>query len=965
MPHVYADILDSVQKPVRYIGNEWNTIRKPWDEVSKHVLLAFPDSYEIGMSHLGIRILYSVLNHRADTAAERAFCPWLDMEARLREKNLPLVSMENQRPLCHFEVVGFSLQYELEFTNVLTMLDLGRIPLRSNERTEKDPLVIGGGPCVYSAEPMAEFFDCFFIGEGEAAFPAVIDRFCELRVGGTPRREILRQLAALPGVYVPMLYATAIDPHTGFEVVSSRAVPDVPLPVKRVYVRDLGEFPFPSDILVPHGDIVHDRVSIEIARGCTEGCRFCQAGTIYRPARERRPQELVDTVLKSLEQTGYDAASLTALSTADYSCISPLVTRLMEAMEKKNAAMSVSSMRVYGLTDTLTEEISRVRKTGFTMAPEAGSERLREVINKGISAGEILAGARTAFSKGWSHVKMYFMIGLPTETDEDLRAIVDLAKKILEIGRREFGKGATVTVSVSSLIPKPMTPFQWLGMESMASLRSKQKLLLGLIRPHRQIKFKWHDVRHSWLEAVFSRGDRRLSEAILAAWRRGCRFDAWTDQLRFDTWTQVFAEMGMLPLIEAWLRDIPLHATLVWDHLDSLVTKEYQIKELKRAVAGQFSPACEKPFKSYGEDRVDWGSPGKDTGRPYVCYSCGLECDLEAIKKERHAAWREIEPGRLVRLADESGKGGKGEGKVVASSQWSVVSEALHAAQLAERSKTKSVNGEVIDAKYRCAYRKLGEFRYLSALDLTRTFSRAFARARIPLKYSQGYHPAPLISFGPALPVGVESAEEWMDFETVAMLPSEELLARLNAELPDELRFSTIHEVDTAGPALFNLISAAEYSVALDDPALDEAARLAVGGTVAGLSRPHLHAKLLEEFLGRKEILITRLHKADSRQVDIRPLIKAAEIQNGSGPHPSFAKEASAPLSCFSKGAERGEGCAPPLAMRLVLGAGSSGTLRPAEVLEELYHLPRERFRMRREKQMAQQGTKLVSPVEI
>jgi len=965
MPHVYADILDSVQKPVRYIGNEWNVIKKPWESVSKHVLLAFPDSYDIGMSHLGLRILYSYLNKRPDTAAERAFCPWLDMEAKLREKNLPLVSMETQRPLCDFDVVGFSLQYELEYTNVLTMLDLGGIPLRSKERTERDPLIIGGGPCVYSAEPIADFFDCFLIGEGEEAFPLVIDKFCELRATGIPRQEILRHIAKLPGIYVPQLYETSIDPATGFEVVTGPLHDDVPFPIKRVYVDDLSKFPFPSDILVPHGEIVHDRVSIEIARGCTEGCRFCQAGTIYRPVRERNPKELVDTILKSLEETGYDSASLTSLSTADYSCISPLVKNLMEEMEKKNAAMSVSSMRVYGLTETLAEEISKVRKTGFTMAPEAGSDRMREVINKGISEQEILTGARTAFSKGWSHIKMYFMIGLPTETEEDLRAIVDLAKKILDIGRKEFGKGATITVSVSSLIPKPMTPFQWLGMEDMDSLRSKQKLLLELIRPHKQIKFKWHDVKHTWLEGIFSRGDRRLGEAVLEAWQRGCRFDAWTDELKFDTWVQVFEDLQMMPLIDVWLNDIPLYAPLIWDHLDSLVTKDFQIREFKRALAGKFSPACEKPFKRYGEDRVDWGDPLKDKGRPYVCYACGLECDLEAIRNERHEAWSDIHVAGVSASANEREKGGTSGKLQVASDQLSVISnqfsvvsdqaqldghkdsqqtasgvnrfDALNVAQLVELSKANPAKaGEVTSVKYRCAYKKIGEFRYLSALDLTRTFTRVFARARIPLKYSQGFHPAPLISFGPALPVGMESAEEWMDFETIVKVPTDELLTRLNKELPEDLHFITIREVDPRAPALFNLISAAEYSVSLDKPEIDDAARATLNGTSLDLSRAEMHAKLMENFLQQEKILITRIRKENEKQIDIRPLVKLAEVKNGSQ----------------------------PLSLRLILGAGSSGTLRPEEFLETLYKLPREHFRIRRERQMAEVGARFVSPNE-
>ena len=466
MPHIYHDILNSVQKPVRYLGNEWNVIRKP--ESRKRVALCFPDTYEIGMSHLGLRILYSILNKREDTAAERVYTPWIDMEAKLRDTRLPLVSMETQIPLNEFDVVGFSLQYELEYTNILTMLDLGRIPLWSKDRSERDPLVIAGGPCAFAPEPLADFIDCFLIGDGEEVFPNVIDRFVELRDAGLSRRATLIHLAQMEGIYVPSLYETKIDPETGFEnVVGSTAAP---FPVKRTYIKDINDYPFPDDILVPHGDIVHDRVSIEIARGCTEGCRFCQAGTIYRPVRERKPEDIINTIMKSLEKTGFDQASLTSLSTADFSCIGPLAQKLSAELEKRHTAMAVSSMRVYGMTDTLGESLSKVRRSGFTIAPEAGSQRMRDVINKGITEEVILNGAGTAFRNGWSHVKLYFMIGLPTETEEDLKAIVDLGLKILKLAENEHGKNAQVTISVSSHIPKPHAPFQWLGLEDRESL---------------------------------------------------------------------------------------------------------------------------------------------------------------------------------------------------------------------------------------------------------------------------------------------------------------------------------------------------------------------------------------------------------------------------------------------------------------------------------------------------------------
>ncbi len=897
MPHPYEDILSSVQKPVRYLGNEWNVIRKSRDEARKRVALCFPDSYEIGMSHLGLRILYAILNQRQDTAAERVYAPWLDMEAKLRETGLPLVSLETQMPLNEFDVVGFSLQYELEYTNILTMLELGRIPLYARDRGNRDPLVIGGGPCAFSPEPIADFFDCFLIGDGEEAFPRILDRFVALRDSGLARLEVLKELAQLEGVYVPQLYQTRIDPETGFEVVCGSDV--APFPVKRTYVADLHRYPFPHDILVPHGDIVHDRVSIEIARGCTEGCRFCQAGTIYRPVRERKPEDIINAVMRSLDATGFDAASLTSLSTADFSCIGPLAQKLSEELQKRQTAMAVSSMRVYGMTDSLGESLSRVRRSGFTIAPEAGSQRMRDVINKGITEEVILNGARTAFRNGWSHVKLYFMIGLPTETEEDLKAIVDLGVKILRLAEAEHGKNAQVTISVSSHIPKPHAPFQWLGFEDTDSLREKQKYLLSLIRPHRRIRFKWHNVDHSWLEAIFSRGDRRLNRAVELAYRRGCRFDAWTDQLNKDAWRQVFSDLSIDT--QVWLKDIPLYAALPWDHLDSRVKKEFLIRELKRALKGRFSPACEKPYKKKNEShRTDLGKPEEDD--KLVCYHCGLECDLDAIRRERIASWRSLEQGIPVDMKS--------------------VRELF-------------ANAERMVTRYRASYRKLGEFRYLSALDLTRTFTRAFARAKVPLKYSEGYHPAPTLSFGPALGVGVESMAEYLDFETVVAIPEAELLARLNAQLPDGLRFNSLSRIDRQAESLFNLISAAEYRVDLDTPALREAYP-ELNNAAGNGALTAWHRRRVAALLQRPKIEIQVVRKGKPQTRDVKPLIGQLEVLNGR----------------------------PPLQLRMVLRTGGQGNLRPEKLLEALYGVSGETFRIRRERLLVERDGRYHCPLE-
>ncbi len=410
-------ILPTVEKPARYVGGEWNSVRKASEDVHTRIALCFPDTYEIGMSHLGLKILYGLLNKHEGWAAERVYAPWPDMEARLRERQIPLLSLESYTPLSEFDVVGFSLQYELTYTNVLTMLDLGGIPLRTSERTLDDPLVIAGGPTVYSGEPMADFIDVFVIGDGEETFPELVSRYMELRDADydLTREQILREISRIEGMYVPALYTTSVSPHHGLLVVDKPEDPSIPWPVRRRVVKDINQYPFPSDSPVAAIEAVHDRVAIEIARGCVDGCRFCQAGTIYRPVRERDPKTIVDTIIDGIEKGGYDETSLTSLSTADYTCLEPLVKLLGEELERRKVSFSVSSLRASGVSESLAREIARVRKTGFTIAPEAGTQRMRDVINKNITEQDVINSCSVAFSEGWSAMKMYFMIGLPTE----------------------------------------------------------------------------------------------------------------------------------------------------------------------------------------------------------------------------------------------------------------------------------------------------------------------------------------------------------------------------------------------------------------------------------------------------------------------------------------------------------------------------------------------------------------------
>lgn len=566
--------LGKVEKPARYTGGEVNSVKKDPGQTPVHFALAFPDVYEVGASHLGSHILYGILNSREDTACERVYAPWPDMEDLLRRKGWPLFTLESRTPLWSFDIVGFSLQYELTYTNLLAMLDLGSIPLRSSQRNETHPLVVAGGPCAMAPEPIAEFIDAFALGDGEELAGDIVDAYKGWKGSGRPREALLRTLASVPGVYVPSVHGDAA---------SSQA----PVVARRV---SLEAAPFPDRPLIPLIPPIHDRAMVEIFRGCTQGCRFCQAGMLYRPVREREV-ETVDRLARDiLERSGYDEVSLVSLSSADYSGIERLVKDLLYE-NPCGARVSLPSLRVDSFSVALAEMIGSAAKSGLTLAPEAGSQRMRDTINKRVSEEEVLEAARSAFGAGYSHVKLYFMLGLPGETDEDVLAIASLANKVRQAGR-DLGKRPTVVISVSGFVPKPHTPFQWEPCVEPEELRRRQRLLRGGLRGP-GLEYRYHDADLTRLEAVFARGDRRVGDAVETAFRKGCRFDAWPDKLNKQAWEEAFVEAGIDPGFYAG-RERERDEVFPWDHLSSGVTKAFLWQEREKSRQQVVTPDCRR-----------------------------------------------------------------------------------------------------------------------------------------------------------------------------------------------------------------------------------------------------------------------------------------------------------------------------------------------------------------------------------
>lgn len=748
------EFLPIVTKPARYINSEVNCVHKDLSTVKTKVCLLFPDTYEVGMSHLGIRILYHILNNRQDTACERVFSPWTDYEELLRASGRPLTSLESNVPISEFDIIGVTLQYELSFTNILTALELGRIPVRSSDRKNGHPVVIAGGPCAVNPEPLSDFIDAFFIGEAEDALHEMI----ELKQSAGDRSQFLESLSRCEGFTVPLL---------GKRIVRRRTV------------GSLDTAAYPDKPILPLMKPVHDRATVEIARGCIRGCRYCQAGIIYRPYRERSVETIQGLLQESLSCTGYDELSLASLSAGDYSDIQRLVSALFRRYGDDRVSISLPSLRVGTLTKDMITAIAGVRKTGFTLAPEAGTERLRHVINKPLSEAELMETAEFIFSSGWHVLKLYFMIGLPTETQDDLDGIIRIARNLFALGKRVSKRHVQLNISISTFVPKAHTPFQWFGQIPPSVIREKQAYLeKGLKR--RGIALKTHSREMSVLEAAFARGDRSLGPVLEKAVSLGCRFDGWTECFDFSKWSEAFSACG-IDYGEYAGRSYRQEDELPWDFIHTGVTKEFLQREYRRALSAEVTENCREDCAGCGIGCTDGGTPL--FGKP------GTEADAADTMTENGAGIRSFG---------------------------------------AERKQ----EGQDLTTRIRMRYTKKGRIRFLSHLDLMTLFQRAATRAGIPLAFSQGFNPHPRTSFGPALSVGVESEAEYLDMETDPFIDLSKATRDLNSTLPQGIEVLEARIIPRNAPSLSKSIAKFIYRVLILPP-YTETIQERIGGFLA------------------------------------------------------------------------------------------------------------------------------------
>ncbi|QQR89768.1 MAG: TIGR03960 family B12-binding radical SAM protein [Myxococcales bacterium] len=910
--HPYADFLPKVMKPARYVGGEHGEILKDFDAAACTICLAFPDLYDIGMSHLGYKILYSIINKHPKLLAERSYAPWLDMEQELRLRDEPLRSLESWRPLSDFDIVGFSLQFELTYSNVLLMLELGGIPLRSDERNNDDPLIVAGGPCATHAEPMSSFIDVFLIGDGEEATPELMLTWSALKKTKMTRVERLRALAKLPGLYVPSLYQSETMEDTGLQVVQKPDDPSLPYPIERSFVKDISKYPFPSDGPIAATETVFDRVSVEIARGCTEGCRFCQAGMIYRPVRERTPQDIMSSLEASLMGGGYDEASLTSLSTADYSAIAPLIHEVMKKLEPQKVSLSVSSLRAYGLDDELLEDIEKVRATGLTFAPEAGSQRMRDVINKNITEEQLMQTAERVFSRGWSKMKLYFMIGLPTEEDSDVAGIVQTGARARNIGRSLQKRAPRVTVSVSTFVPKPHTPFQWCAMNGFSEILRKQGILKQTAREE-NVQLRMHASEGSWVEGFLARGDRSLGQVIETAYKNGARFDSWEEQLKLDVWKAALHEHQINP--DIFLGTIPIDARLPWDHLDVGLEDGFLAREYRKAVANRLSPPCGKVAGMFVHHTNL--KDARSDKRKLVCYDCGIACDMQQMRGRREIFLDDLHADKARDVHSVEAKPGSVQRRDTVRKIPLLRSPAL---------------------RLRLGYTKVGRAAYSAHLDLVRLLPRMARRLDLPLRYSQGFHPKAEMSFGPALSLGVASLGEYVDIklEPEINIDSQELLERFQDCASEGVSVFSVNVLGKQDLGINKVINKAFYVAGVPRAVLSE--------------RELDSEQALQSWIDEKRktpLEVLRNTKGIKRRVNVAPFLDKVIANQG------------------AETLERAGYMGDLVPIRFSVGITPHGSAKAAEVIEVIFESKDMPARLVRESLVWQQKDRCTSPFDL
>jgi len=838
----FEPFLLAVERPGRYLGLERNVTRKDLGTMSMTVCLAFPDAYEIGMSHTGTKILYEIVNRRPGWACERTYTPWVDFEAVLRRERVPLFSVESFAPVSDFDVVGFSLQSELNYTNVPNMLDLSGIPILAADRGDADPIVIGGGPCVANPEPLADFFDVFLIGDAEEALPVFLDKVAATKL--LARRERLLAFAACPGIYVPSLYDVLYD---GDRLVSTTPnVSDVPEKARRVWVEKLSADVYPKKPMVPSVDIVQDRLGLEIMRGCTQGCRFCQAGYWYRPVRELDPADVAKATKAFIDEAGWSEVGLLSLSSADYSQIEPLVACLAPELAKTKVSISLPSLRAEAFSVGLADAVSEVRKSGFTFAPETGSDRLRRVINKTFTNADMVKAADIAFSRGWDMIKVYTMIGLPTETGQDLDELVTLVKDILAQGKKH-GVRPNVNVSVGSFVPKSFTPFQWFAFDGVESLNRKLGYLREKFRTVRGAKMTWHEPKEAEIEAMLSLGDRRMGRAILEVSRRGGRFDAWSEHFSWERWNEALDAAGVPK--SRHLREKDLKETLPWDVVDASIRKPFLVVEWKKALKEMHTDDCK------------WGH----------CYACGVPGDgedtvlanplpreftfaslptlhLSAAALAAAAHKQDLPLPSLPSAYTEKAKG--------AAYRTRAIPDLL---PLRERRAPGGAALPVAETArtYRFTFEKLGDARYLSHRNTMDVLERALRASGAPARYTEGYNPHLKMSMGPSLPLGHESKHELFDVDVLDAL-SDAHVSAVNARLPQGLRITSSVELPKGAKSLGRVAMEAIYSFTLPNGEV-RTERLALSGTEATTPKKFLEKEYGVPPEGQHAVRVTRL----------------------------------------------------------------------------------------------------------